>query len=198
MDGAFYLIVNSLIGLLLLFFGLRLMKFAVALMGFVLGFSVTSSLLASSGWPEWALWLIPLIIGLALAAVAFAFYRFAVGFSIALFFFNITYGVATSFGQGETTSWIIAFVVGLGIFALVVGLKLVDMFFAIATAAQGASLLTMVVYALVTSGGISLMQGFDRVFSGDVAWYWLLTWIVLLVVGLSYQLRTKPSQPAAV
>lgn len=195
MDGAFYLIVNSVIGLLLLLFGLKLMKFAVALMGFVLGFSLISSLIAPFTWPDWMLWVIPIAAGIALAAVAFAFYRFAVTLSIALFFVNFSYGVAHSLGQGTTESWAIAIIVGLVVFFLVFALKLVDVFFALTTAAQGASLLLMVLYSLVFSVSIGLFQGYESVRVESYDWLWLIGWIGLAAVGFFFQLRSRPKHP---
>ena len=192
MDGAFYLIVNSVVGLLLLFFGLKLMKFAVTLMGFVLGFSLVSSLIGSFGWPEWILWALPLLAGIALATVAFAFYRFAVTLSIALFFVSITYGLAQSFGQGMAESWVIAIIAGVLIFLIVSALKLVDVFFALTTSAQGASLLLMVFYGLVNSVSVGFLQGYESVRVESYEGLWVLGWIVLTVVGFVFQLKSRP------
>ena len=189
MDGAFYLIVNSIIGVLLLLFGLKLMKFAVALMGFVLGYSLLSALIATTSWPEWIMIAIPLAAGIALAAVAFAFYKFAVTLSISLFFVNLAYGVASSFGQGTTESWIIAIIVGIVVFLVVAGLRLVDAFFALTTSAQGASLLLMVLYSLVFSAQVGFLQGYERVRVDSYEWLWIVGWVVLTAVGFVFQLR---------
>ncbi len=189
MDGAFYLIVNSIIGVLLLLFGLKLMKFAVALMGFVLGYSLLSALIATTSWPEWVMIAIPLAAGIALAAVAFEFYKFAVTLSISLFFVNLAYGVASSLGQGAAESWIIAGIVGIVIFLVVAGLRLVDAFFALTTSAQGASLLLMVLYSLVLSAQVGFLQGYESVRVDSYEWIWIVGWVVLTAIGFVFQLR---------
>ena len=189
-----YLLINGAIGVLLLLFGLKLMKFAVALMGFVLGFSLVSSIISAFAWPEWVLWLLPLAAGLVLAGIAFAFYRFAVTLSISLFFVTITYGFVHSLGQGITESWVVAIVVGIIIFFIVSALKLVDVFFALTTSAQGASLLLMVFYSLAYSVRVGMLQGYESIRVQGFEWLWLIGWLVLTAGGFAFQLRGRRAQ----
>lgn len=185
------LFVNSIIGVLLLLFGLKFMKLAVALMGFVLGFSLTSPAIATLAWPEWLAMAVPILVGLVLAVFAFTIYKIAVTTSIALFFASLTHQLVLSAGQGDTTAWTIAILVGLAAFVVVWVLKLVDVFFAIATSAQGASLLVMVAYGIVFSLPVALLQGYEYSAVGHYEWAWILGWLVLTIIGSVAQLSSK-------
>jgi uncharacterized protein (DUF697 family) len=195
MDGVLYTILLIFIGIVLLFFGLKLMKIAVTIMGFILGFSITSSLIAPLQWPELTVTLIAIGVGILLATVAFAFYKFAITTTIALFFANFTFTIAQSLGQGATESLILAFIVGILAFIAVVALRLVDVLFALSTSAQGAYLVVVAVYAALHSTQLDTVQQTGLTGVSQAAWLWGLGWLVVTLIGFVFQLKGHKSPP---
>jgi hypothetical protein len=188
MDQSLIYAIGSIgIGALLLFFGLRLMKVAVAVVGFLIGFSLVGWLLSTVSWDGWLVLALQVVGGLAVAAVAFSFYRFAVALSIAFMVGNVAHGIATSVGQNPLEALIISVIIGVVVFIIVQLLKVVDILFAAATSLQGASSVVYGVYALlhpaITTQAIAVLT---------LEWWWLLVWIVLAICGFAFQVGTRP------
>jgi len=197
--GILSVILTLLIGLVLLFFGLKFMKLAVTLMGFAIGYALTPSLLAGFALAEPTVFVLSLAVAILFAILAFSFYKFAITASIGLFFFYLTYEFAQSLGQVASVSWVIALIVGVLAFIVVSALKLVDFFFALTTAAQGSNLLMTLAYSFFGAASPVLAQGFNFAAAGAYTWLWLLGWIVLTAVGFFFQLsghREKPEHIA--
>lgn len=198
MDGMIYTFIIILIGVALLFFGLKLMKFAVALMGFVLGYALISTWTAGFGWPDPVLIIVSILGGIVFGALAFAFYRIAVTVSIALYFANFTYALMLSFSAGQSEALFVAVLIGIIIFAVALVFKLVDVLFAFSTSAQGAALITASAYSIFTPVEHLILHAENIVAftQGPYAWAWILGWIVLLVLGLAFQLKSLPRKEA--
>lgn len=194
MDVLLFSIISAAIGFILLLFGLKLMKFAVSLMGFVLGYSIASSIIVGFGLPEGVAFLIALAAGIALAFIAFSFYKFAIAASSALFFTHLTFTLVSSLDQGVNESWLIAIVVGVLVFFLIVMLKLVDVFFAVATAAQGSNLIIVAVYSFIYPAQYVLSLGQPITEFSHSPIVWTVLWVLIGLAGLAYQLKNKPRQ----
>jgi hypothetical protein len=190
MDQAIiYIIILLLLGALLLFFGLRIMKIAVAIIGFLFGYAFVSSLGLQNGWDPTLTLMGSLAAGLLVGVIAFAFYRIAVGVNIALFIANIGYSVVISNGVDAGISLIIAIIIGVLAFVVIHSLKIVDALFAVAAALQGASL---VVAAVLTLLDTTLLGGLQTNPTGIILQapvWWIIGWIALAAVGAVYQIR---------
>ncbi len=195
--GILSIILTLLIGLVLLFFGLKFMKLAVTLMGFVIGYAITPSLLAGFALAEPTIFVLSLVVAIVCAILAFSFYKFAITATIALFFFYFTYEFAQSLNQVASVSWIFALMVGVLAFIVVAALKLVDVFFALTTAAQGSNLLMTLAYSFFGAASPVLAQGFNFAAAGAYTWLWLLGWILLTAIGFVFQLsgHREKSEP---
>lgn len=186
-----YALVGIGIGALLLFFGLRLMKVAVAIVGFLIGFSIAGWLLSNVAWDSWVEFALQVLGGLIAGSVAFSFYRFAVSLSIAFMAGNTLLSIVTGLGVGSPESLIIAGIVGVIVFFIAQFLKVVDVFFAVATSLQGASLVVYGAYLLFHPSSFSTLNTLDASYTVvGLAWWWGVLWVVLAVSGLLFQLQS--------
>lgn len=181
--------ISGAIGVILLFFGLRLMKLAVALIGFLVGAFLAQLLAGMLGVPNEIDWIIAIVGGLFVALIAFAFYRFAVTLSIAFFFANLVYAVAVSMGIESVWASVIMLAAGVALFVIVSALKLVDGFFAFVTAAQGASLLVIVAFVLLTSADLDTLNASSISMVISLGGWWLVSAACLTIAGFATQLQ---------
>ena len=93
--------------------------------------------------------------------------------------------------QGAQEAWFIAIIVGVLAFIVVAVFKLVDVLFALSTSSQGASLITMALFAVFTATPVGVLQGFHGVQQGAVLWPWVLVWLGITAVGFVFQLRSR-------
>lgn len=184
-----YAAVHGIVGLLLLFFGLRLMKVSIAIIGFVIGFSLVGALSALVSFPDWVEWALAVIGGLILGSIAFAFYRVAVSIAIAFSFGHMAFAVAQSFDATWLSAWGIAAVAGVVTFFLVRALHLVEGLFALSTAIQGASGVVAAVYVLFFANQLQAVQTHGLEIIASASLWWVLAWLVVAGVGFTVQLR---------
>lgn len=192
-----FTVINLLIGAVLLFFGLKFMKFTVGLIGFLIGFTVANSLLTNVAWDSFIVLLISIAIGILVAAIAFGFYKFVVTLSIALFFGNLVYAIAFAAGTGVIGALIAAAIVGVLVFVLVHFLKIVDTLFAISTALQGSALILTAVYVFMNPelyAAANETQSVNLMLT--LAGWWFVAWIGLAAVGAFFQLAGHHSKRA--
>lgn len=180
-------IVQIVIGIVLLFFGLRFMKFVVSLFGFIIGYSVVSAATVSGGWPVWLGVLAAILIGLLLAGIAYRFYRLAIVVSVAYLLGTILYAALLSLQLPEAVAGIIAIVAGILAIALLYKVKFVEVLFAVSTSIQGAGLVVAGIYALVTPGIFVHDPSVTTVLLAASGW-WLLIWAIVAALGLTTQL----------
>ena len=193
-----FAMINLLVGAVLLFFGLKLMKFAVSLIGFLIGYSISAPLVSSLGADATLSTVIAIIIGIAVGALAFGFYKFAITLSIAFFFGNLMYALLLALNLGETASLIIAVITGVATYALIYQLKVLDVLFAIVTSVQGASLIVVAVYALLNPANASVFDTPAMSFILSVSGWWFVAWLSLAIMGGIVQLgrHTGEASPA--
>ena len=181
--------ISGAIGVILLFFGLRLMKLAVALIGFLVGAFLSQLVAGMLGVPNEIDWIIAIVGGLLVALIAFAFYRFAITLSIAYFFANLVYAVAVSMGIEPVWASVIMLAAGVALFVIVSALKLVDGFFAFVSAAQGASLLVIVAFVLLTSAELATLNASSISMVISLGGWWLISAVCLTIAGFAIQLQ---------
>ena len=159
-------ILNILIGAGLLFFGRKVFWLFVAGAGFVAGLSLANRLLQG---PEWVGVIIGLGIGLLAALLAIFLQRFAIGLAgfLAGGYLALQFLVPLFQLQHGWLPWL-AFIVG-----GVIGVILVGVF------------LDWALIALSTMAGAALMIEALRLRDGIA----LLVFIILILVGVSYQAR---------
>lgn len=190
-----YACVSIALGLMLLLFGVRFMKLAVAVVGFLIGAGLTNTLLASSGWNQAVVTIVAIAGGITLASIAFWFYEIAITLSMAYFFGNLAYAVATSANQEHTAAFVIAIAVGVIAFMLLRAIKVVDKIFALITSIQGANAIVLGIYVLLYSDKLAAAQANGYVLVMDASGIWLIGWIVLAILGFIYQISTHKSAP---
>ncbi len=184
-----YAIIQGIIGLGLLLFGLRLMKFAVSLIGFLIGMTIGPVLVQILHISPDLTTLLSIVAGVICAIVAFRFYRFIVTLSIAFFFGNLAYVIAQSSGAHFPWGILVGIAVGLFVFFLVRSLKLVDVFFAVTTSAQGAGGIVAALYILFNPAHLESIQSHSSAVAANAGGIWIIAWIITAIAGFSYQLR---------
>lgn len=132
LTGIIYLVV----GLLACFFGKRLFRIVLALLGFVLGFQIGSQILV--GQPETTVLIVSLIVGVILAALFWTYYKFAHLLFGAFLGWILAGLLAPLLGISNATTLLIVQIVGAVIGAFV-GLALADLMIRVSTAFGGAT-----------------------------------------------------------
>jgi MFS family permease len=169
-------------GLIESFFGRRLYWFFVALGGFAIGWEFATAI--SSGMSEWVAVLIGAVLGIGLAFLSLKFAKWVV--TLAAFFAlgTATVDVVRWLGgeatQGTSSYWIAYIIGGL------IGAALIRIFFDWGL---------MVLTALVGAGAVA--TGITHFVSGEPKWLQVVLFVVILVLGLSYQIRSfRGKKPA--
>ncbi len=185
-----FTIVSLLLGLVLLFFGLKLAKIAVAILGFLFGYALASNFGMVYAWDPTQTLIAAVALGVLLALVAFSFYRIAVGISIALFCANFIYSLVLSSGVDPTVSLIVGLVTAVAAFIVVQIGRVVDILFAIATSLQGAALVIASSIVLLGGAAVNSLQSNTMAIILQAQGWWSLGWIVLSLVGIAFQIRS--------
>ncbi len=192
-----YAAIELAIGLGLLFFGLRLIKFSVAIFGFLFGYTLTMILLSDMEVTPLPM-LGSVAVGVLCAAVAFRFYTFATTLVIAFFVGNLAYAAASYYTLDAV--WITLVTVGSGLLAFVVvrALKAVEVVFALATSVQGASAVVAAAFIFLHPARLEFMQQHSAGVLFAASGWWLAAWAVVAAAGFVSQLRYihKPREEA--
>ena len=174
-------IVAIVIGVLMCFFGYRLFKAWLSVAGLFLGAYLgyyLGGLLGGDVWPIVA----AVVLGIVLAVVAYWLYKIGAVLIGALLGAGLVLVVASTWGIDA--QWWIA-VIGAAVGALVAGLFIKE-FIIIGSSLNGATMLTVGVYALIT--GTDYMADQSRALL-TFPWYILAIVAVVTVAAAIYQFR---------
>ena len=170
------------VGLVESFFGRRLYWIFVALGGFAIGWEFARAI--SSGMSEWVAVLIGAILGIVLAFLSLKFTKWIV--TLAAFFAlgTVTVDVVRWLGaeaaKGSAGYWIAYIIGGL------IGALLIRIFF---------NWGLMVLTALLGAGAVA--TGITHFVSNEPKWLQAVLFVVVLILGLSYQVRSfRGKKPA--
>ena len=190
-----YAVIELVIGLGLLFFGLRLIKISVAIFGFLFGYMITMMLLSDFDITP-LLMLGGVAVGVLCAAIAFRFYAFATSLVIAFFAGNLAYAAASYYDLDAVWTALLTGGSGLLVFAVARALKIVEAVFAFATSVQGASAVIAAIYIFLYPGRLEFMQQHSVSVLLGASGMWLILWAVVAAGGFISQLRYihKPSE----
>lgn len=192
-----YASVSIIAGLVLLLFGVRFMKVAVSIVGFLAGYWIVSGILASFGWSTTLVVVIALAAGTILAAYAFKFYTIAIRFSIAYFIGSLAYSIMQLTSAGGGTAFLVAVAVTAVAYILLEYVQFVELLFACITSTLGASLIVAGAYVLLVPGDLVIIKSHSMDIVAQAAGWWLIAWLALTIAGFSYQRRLfKKPEPS--
>ncbi|MGB4799269.1 MAG: hypothetical protein WBP04_01880 [Candidatus Microsaccharimonas sp.] len=167
------------------------MKLVISIAGFVVGYGLTSALVAPFGWEPAFATVVAILAGIAVAVVAYAFYSALIALSIALFVGSFALGISQQIGLSDTTAFIIGGIVGVIMLVIVLVLKVVDVLFALVTSWQGAGLVVSALYILINPSAITAFQTSGPVVLFGLGLVWVIAWVVIAVGGFVFQLRWR-------
>jgi predicted flap endonuclease-1-like 5' DNA nuclease len=186
-------------GLALAFFGYRLFKFLLPIVGFLFGFGLGAQsiaiLLNQSFLATVIGWVTGFFIGLLFAFLAYWIFIFAVAVVSAAFGYLLGYVLMV--GVFNTTAfwgWLIGLLLAFGLAFAVVYLKIYKYAIVIFTAFLGASLsLTGLLLPFNVFKLTDFVSGapLRSLLSRTDSWLLILTWLAVVVLGIIVQLRTK-------
>lgn len=192
-----YAAIELILGLVLLFFGLRFIKVSVAIVGFLFGYAMT--MLALLDFQTTLLiTTIGVIVGALCAVMAFRFYIFAMSLVIAFFAGNLAYAIATVYHLDVVLTTALTVGVGLLAFIVVRVFKIVEAMFVFATSVQGASAVVAAVFIFLHPGRVEFMQQHSVSVLFGVSGWWLAVWGAVALAGFVSQLQYlhRHEQPA--
>ncbi len=178
------------LGVVLLFFGARLMKLALTLYGALLGLWLTGWLAEHFHWSGGVEALV-IIAGAALGAILFyGFYKFLIKVAVAFFVFNFAYSVCLALGTGAVAGFVLAALAGVLAYLLMHKYDVVTKVFIVMSSLQGATALITGISMLTHSGTTAedILTGNPYVALQNSEWGFLAA-LVIALVGISVQLK---------
>lgn len=184
-------ILYALFGIVLLFFGARLMKLVLAVFGGLIG--INAGQIAVIWWDLHGFWafLIVLLCALAVGSLAVAFYKLFIAASIGYILAVIAYNLLLSWHTAHTLAILIGLAVGIAVSVVIDRLNLVEVAFKFITSVQGAIALASGLYLLFHTARLDTLQAnqYDVLLGASI--WWVIFWLVAFTTGFGYQLRTE-------
>lgn len=178
------------LGIVLLFFGARLMKLAITLYGALVGLWFTSWLAGALHWSG-GLEVLVILAGAALGAILFyGFYKFLVKVAVAFFVGSFAYGICIALGTGAVAGFLLAALAAVVAYWLMHRYDIVTKIFIVITSLQGATAL-ITGLSMATHGGTTaqdLVSGNPYIALQNSEWGFLAALIISLM-GISVQLK---------
>lgn len=190
-------LINIVVGVVLLFFGIKFVRIVVGLMGALIGLWLGGAIAYQANMNPTIGLILALGLAIALGAVGMRFYQFLIRASIAFAVFCAVFLLLAALSVMPIISAIGALVAAGFTFFLIKQLGLIDLAFIIFTAFDGASAIL---------GGIILLTNVDDTLAlrhghlGELfqsSPLWAIPWALLLVSGVWFQYKhfrhTKPA-----
>lgn len=180
-----------MIGASLLFFGTKLMKIVLGVLGAYLGISIGQILVTWFGLHGIWSFLVVCISLIALAFFAVTLFKLFITISTGYFVSLLSYAVLMNWQWSHTLAIFIGIAMGSMVGFFLWRSNFIDIGFLFLTSIQGASALVSGLYLLTHVTRLETLQSNQyNVLLGASAW-WVLLWIVTFCAGATYQFQNK-------